>query len=124
MDIWAVQHARSEAFIQAAEQLQRQTADLYLHAAEAFIQAAEQSQRQAADLYLHAANAEASALEFCPPNTLTIGKTAVSAALLYLKADQRDQAILLASRWIGLGRLPEWAVTKLENLLKEDQSNG
>ena len=73
---------------------------------------------QAREIYLKAAQAEEKALgELESDKPRTYGITAVSAASLYFKAAEWQVARNLAHRYLGSGRLPEFAQLQMEELL-------
>ncbi len=99
---WLVHHTRSEEYAKQAEELLRQ----------------EQPSR-AVEYYRIAADAELLALESLDSRKVrTLGITIVSAASLYYKAQEYNQAKLLAHKWLATGNLPSFAVDQLEELLQ------
>ena len=73
---------------------------------------------RALGLYAKAAQAEELALkEVEPDKSRTYGITAVSAVALHYKAGQWERADNLANRCLGSGRLPDFAVQQMTELL-------
>ncbi len=97
---WLEHHARSEAYAGQAEQLDKQ-----------------HQINRAIQFYRLAAEAEINALETLDPSkTRTLGITAVSAASLYYKAQDFEQAKHVARKWLASQSLPPFAVDQLNDL--------
>lgn len=99
---WIVHHSRSEQYASQAE-IMAKAGDVVT----------------AAELYRLAAVEEAEALgELAPEKTRTIGITVVSAAALWLKAEEYNEVEQIALKWLGEGQLPEFAKMDLRTILQ------
>jgi tetratricopeptide (TPR) repeat protein len=102
---WLAHHIRSEEYASQAQELDRQ-----------------QQFDRAVEFYYLAADAEAHALEHLDPyKTRTLGITAVSAASLYYKAQEFEQAKQVIHKYLATNSLPSFAVDELNELLREIQ---
>jgi hypothetical protein len=98
---WNLLHKQSEVYASEAEVLSRR-----------------QKYDEALELYLLAARKEAMAVEFLDfKKTRTLGILCVSAASLYLKANQLFYAKLLAKKYRETKILPFFAIEELELIL-------
>src|SRR2546426_11821232 len=75
--------------------------------------------RRAKDLYAQAADAEEAALSSLDgTKARTLGISAVSTVSLRYKAAQYQLAEVTAYRWLASGRLPDFAIGQLKDLLE------
>ena len=99
---WAIHHSKSEELVSQAEVAFKQG-----------------NREKAIVLYRLSAEAEEHALEALDSSkTRTLGITAVSAASLWFKAEELQQAERVACRWIASGLLPTFATIQLQELLQ------
>jgi hypothetical protein len=99
---WAIHHSKSEGLASQAEVAFKQG-----------------NREKAIVLYRLSAEAEEHALEALDSSkTRTLGITAVSAASLWFKAEELQQAERVACRWIASGLLPAFATVQLQELLQ------
>jgi hypothetical protein len=101
---WQTYHERSELAVCQAEALQRMG-----NRSESLVR------------YIQAAKAEELAIESLDKsNARTLGVTIVSAINLWIKANNMQRAKSLAYLWLAHPEpLPSWAISELEDLLKE-----
>ena len=90
------------------------------HAAEAQLAARKGETKRARELYALAARVETNALsDLDQSKPRTLGATAVSAAALWYKAGEFEEAQALAHTWLGSRQLPPFAIDQLREILEQ-----